>query len=63
MKNWKEYIEFEIKEEKFKRAKHLYERALGSRLELFSDFDFWLSYIKFLQEHIKDTTLVRAMFE
>lgn len=63
IKNWQEYIEFEIKEEKFKRAKHLYERALGSSPELYKNLDLWLDYIKFLQEHIKDTTLVRAMYE
>ena len=60
IQDWKNYIEFEIKEEKYKRAKHLYERALGSSA---SNLDLWLDYIKFLQDHVKDVSLVRAMFE
>jgi len=60
IQDWKSYIEFEIKEEKYKRAKHLYERALGSSA---SNLDLWLTYIKFLQDHVKDASLVRAMFE
>jgi hypothetical protein len=46
-----------------KRAKALYERAISSSIEMETNIDFWLMYTNFIQEHLKDTTLVRAKFE
>ena len=63
MVDWQKYIDFEIKEGKLLRAQHLYERALGSNLELESNNTLWLNYIFFIQEHLKDKTLVRAKYE
>jgi len=42
------------------RARLLYERALIS-LDL--DLQFWLSYVNFIQQTLKDASLVRAKFE
>ena len=57
---WLNYISFEVERGEPQRARLLYERALIS-LDL--DLPFWLSYIDFIQQTLKDTSLVRAKFE
>lgn len=57
---WIEYINFEISQKMSKRAKLLYERAL---ISLDRDRHFWVSYILFLDKHLKDPALARAKFE
>ena len=42
------------------RARLLYERALIS-LDL--DLQFWLSYVNFIHQTLRDPSLVRAKFE
>ena len=59
-KAWLDYINFEIGCDEMVRARLLYERALVS-LDL--DHQFWLSYINFIQQTLKDASLVRAKFE
>ena len=61
--SWLKYINFELKNNEVKRAKALYERALQSSLSMETNIDFWLMYTNFIQEHLKDTALVRAKFE
>lgn len=57
---WVSYIDFEISKNEPVRARLLYERALVS-LDL--DLQFWLTYIGFIQNTLKDTSLVRVKFE
>ena len=57
---WMDYINFEIKQGMFKRAKLLYERAL---ISLDKDKYFWISYVQFIEKYLKDPQLVRAKFE
>lgn len=57
---WLEYIDFEISQKMFKRAKLLYERGL---ISLDKDLQFFLAYLHFLNHTLKDPTLVRAKFE
>lgn len=61
--DWLKYINFELKENQVKRAKALYERAISSSVEMETNIEFWLMYTSFIQEHLKDTALVRAKFE
>lgn len=60
---WVKYITFEIKQEQVKRAYFVYQRALGSSLEIENDIKFFLSYTNFILEHMKDSALVKAKFE
>lgn len=46
-----------------KRARVVYERALGSSVEMENDIQFWLIYTNFILEHLKDSALVKAKFE
>mmetsp|Transcript_13368 Transcript_13368/g.22753 ORF Transcript_13368/g.22753 Transcript_13368/m.22753 type:complete len:410 (-) Transcript_13368:53-1282(-) len=57
------YIQLEQESKEVKRAQYLYERALSSSLDFENDIQFWMKYIKFIQEHLNDVSLARAKFE
>lgn len=63
VEQWMAYIMFEIDENELKRAKLLYERALAQSLANENHSCLWLAYVTFIQEHLKDTSLVRAKYE
>ena len=41
----------------------MYERALGSSLDLENSNTLYLAFMSFIQDHLKDNTLVRAKYE
>lgn len=57
---WIEYIKFEISQNMLKRAKLLYERGL---ISLDKDKHFRISFIQFIEKHLKDPQDARAKFE
>lgn len=63
IEEWTKYINFEISQEQPRRAKLLYERAMSSSIEAENDTELWLRYTGFIQDHLKDASLVRAKFE
>ena len=63
LKDWQAYITFEESQGEFKRVTQLYERAMGSTLELQNDFALWMKYAEFIQDKLKDVSLMRAKFE
>lgn len=63
VEQWMSYIMFEIDENEPKRAKLLYERALAQSLANENHPCLWIAYVTFIQEHLKDTSLVRAKYE
>ena len=60
---WLKYCAYEVKQNQIKRAKVVYQRALGSSLEIENDIQFWLNYTNFILEQMKDSALVKAKFE
>lgn len=63
LKDWMAYIQFEEAHDKLKRALQLYERAMGSHLVLQNSYPLWQSYSEFIQDKLKDVSLMRAKFE
>lgn len=57
------YADLEIQQKELKRAKYIFERAMGSSIHFENDVEFWLRYTKFVTTHLKDVSSVRAMFE
>lgn len=57
---WEEYIDYEISQDRLKRAKLLYESGL---ISLDRDRFFFLNYLQFLEKHMQDFAMVRAKFE
>ncbi len=57
---WNQYINFEVEQKMNKRAKLLFERGL---ISLDRNLEFFFSYLRFLDQHMKDPTLVRAKLE
>jgi hypothetical protein len=48
LKDWQAYIAFEESQGELKRVTQLYERAMGSSLELQNDFALWMKYAGFI---------------
>lgn len=63
LKDWLSYIHFEEERGELKRVCHLFERAMGSHLELQNSYPLWQSYSEFIQEKLKNVTTMRAKFE
>uniref|UniRef100_A0A1B6HCR9 Uncharacterized protein n=1 Tax=Homalodisca liturata TaxID=320908 RepID=A0A1B6HCR9_9HEMI len=61
LKNWKDYLEFEIAQGDAKRISVLFERCLIA-CALYEDF--WLRYLRYLEEKVTDNTeIIRDVYE